>query len=820
MRILVVLRQPAVVVRTLEPVLRLLGEHGHSVRIACQSIKDRASREALLALTEDCPGITFGKVPKVRASSYTSLARPLRLGIDHLRYLEPPFEEPTKMRSDTEKKAPPAVRLLAGVLDAATGPRGVTFLRKLLQRVEQCIPPAPHIERFLLEQAPDVMLITPLVTFGSSQADFLRAARRLGIRTAYFVQSWDNLTTKGLLRDVPDLVLVWNDMQAKEAVTLHQVPRGQVRVTGAPGWDHWFERRPRRSRDEFCDEVRLRPDKPIVLYLGSHPWVIGGREEVDFVRRWMAALRAHGGLLAEAGILVRPHPARNRSDWARARLDDPRAAVWPRDGEQPLDDWTRQNYFESIHYASAVFGINTSAQIESAIVGRPVHTLLADDFRETQAGTVHFNYLQGDDIGLLYGARTLDEHAALLEASLRDATDGGRNERFVERFVRPFGRDIPATPLVVEAIEELAARPAPLPDRGPAIASAVSLGLKPLAALAARRAGPSTSATTTPPARELRAFVRGLTRDPASRPIVAGPWLGDEIAELLYWIPFLRYIQTAALGRDARLWVVARAGSSSWYRGVGTRHVLVDQLVPNPELAALALRFPDDGLDTLRAGLASLVGTDDFRAVPPRLIAPIRAERVRRDSDARFQRQLDRVLDLAPLDAPDPGDLELPDDFLAVRFAFDSAYPATDENRGFAVEAVAALARRATVVVLEPVEPLRELESRGDPARVRLLKGVGREREAAILARSDGFLGSYGSSAFVAALLGVPAVALYSKREHVLDEDLQIASSFLGRKSFGRLEALEASGSARGAGELAARLTANRERLSPPRPAR
>ena len=41
----------------------------------------------------------------------------------------------------------------------------------------------------------------------------------------------------------------------------------------------------------------------------------------------------------------------------------------------PVDTASRADYFDSIYHAAAVVGINTTAQIESAIVGRPVHTL-------------------------------------------------------------------------------------------------------------------------------------------------------------------------------------------------------------------------------------------------------------------------------------------------------------------------------------------------------------------------------------------------------------------------------------------------------------
>ena len=54
------------------------------------------------------------------------------------------------------------------------------------------------------------MLVTPLVT-EPTQADYVRSAAGLGIRSALLVASWDNLTNKGLLRDVPDRVYVWNE---------------------------------------------------------------------------------------------------------------------------------------------------------------------------------------------------------------------------------------------------------------------------------------------------------------------------------------------------------------------------------------------------------------------------------------------------------------------------------------------------------------------------------------------------------------------------------------------------------------------------------
>ena len=133
-------------------------------------------------------------------------------------------------------------------------------------------------------------------------------------------------------------------------------------------------------------------------------------------------------------------------------------------------------------------GLNTSAMIEAAIVGRPVHTVLLPEFRDSQEGTVHFHYLLDGPDALLRATRSLDDHAR----DLADVLDGhdrdpDRSARFVATFVRPAGIDVPATTRVVEALETLAARPAPEPQPAPAWTHFVRPLLRPFAHAAAKR---------------------------------------------------------------------------------------------------------------------------------------------------------------------------------------------------------------------------------------------------------------------------------------------------------------------------------------------
>ena len=122
-----------------------------------------------------------------------------------------------------------------------------------------------------------------------------------------------------------------------------------------------------------------------------------------------------------------------------------------------MDQTSRNDFFDSLYHAAAAVGINTSAQIEAGIVGRPVYSIRAREYAATQEGTLHFHYLLSENGGLLDMADTLDEHVNALSGSLsRTRDDDKRLKNFVEGFVRPQGLGVAATPLLADAVERLA----------------------------------------------------------------------------------------------------------------------------------------------------------------------------------------------------------------------------------------------------------------------------------------------------------------------------------------------------------------------------
>src|SRR6266508_600619 len=368
-----------------------LSERGHEVHLAFQLSRGALSRKPAP------PGVTNGFAPERRAfDGWLSVAWLVRAIGDLARYAHPRYEDAPVLRARMRKKvlkrlkkpgefepigrrvALRLARRLASTTDAKLSERVI----RASARLEAGIPTSRRIDRYIREWAPDVVLATPVVKAASTQVEFLKSARRLRIPAATCVASWDNLTNKGLLKFVPERVFVWNEVQRREATELHGIPAERVVVTGAQLFDPWFERRPSMTREEFVRRIGLDPGRPYVLYVCSNP-AMTELPESGFVVEWVEALRASGDeRLRGLGIAVRPHP-NEAGQWREVDLGRfGNVAVWPREGALPVTDEARADFFDSLAHSGAVVGINTTAMIEAAIVGKSVLTVLAPEFAQ------------------------------------------------------------------------------------------------------------------------------------------------------------------------------------------------------------------------------------------------------------------------------------------------------------------------------------------------------------------------------------------------------------------------------------------------------
>jgi FkbM family methyltransferase len=454
-------------VDTFEAVLGELLARGQDVTLAMQQ-RD-PERDARLSERLHHERFALVPCPDVRMDGWRAAAPLVRTARDWAQYTRPAYRTASKLhRRAVERLFRELGASLSGEappLAAGAGAR----VRDALAHIERAIPSDALHEEFLDRHRPDVLLVTPGLHFGSGQTDYIKAARARGVPVWMLLFSWDNLSTKGALHEPPDLMFVWNERQRHEAVELHDFPADRVVVAGAPRFDDFFALEPRVPRDAFFAPLGLDPERPTLLYLCSSRFIAA--RELAFIGSWLSALRAAGPPLDRCNVIVRPHPDVLLVDGG----PDPEAVTWPgmRQAtgwvQRPFDDaaavvlrttyGTPQAFYECLHHARAVVALNTSAELEAGIAGRPVYTVLSTDAAaDGQANTIHFNYLLREHGGFVHYAPDLASHVGQLAAAVDAPADTASIRTFIGAFLRPLG-DMPVAPALAAMLIERAAAP-------------------------------------------------------------------------------------------------------------------------------------------------------------------------------------------------------------------------------------------------------------------------------------------------------------------------------------------------------------------------
>ena len=447
--------------RNLDSVMRELCRRGHEVvflhgtrlddaRVAkklTQDSKKRMLGRGLQVAQSEIAGVTSGYRPEPPESWPLRLRRGRQL-INRGIYLRTGHPSPERVVGGLEKDMPLDLRakLDKPLWRSAIGTRAALGIWRW---IEAASPTSPTITSLLKETDPDVMLVSPTIwPKDPVEADYIHAARTLGIPAIGYVNSWDNLTSKGTVHVVPDIYIVWNEPIAREAAEIHDIPPSTIRITGAPHLDAFFSLRPRRTRAELCAEMGC-PDRPYVVFLCSSRTI--WENESSMVTAMADALAREFGANGPT-LVVRPHPTNPEPFKA---FSHPGVVIHPKGGDQADSPESWQEYYDQLAHASCVFGLNTTAFLEAVVANRPCLTIVSETYWPAQGRTGHFRHLlEGEFLEI---CRDMDDVAAHVRRILGGADEraSGRRE-FTRWFIRPCGLDVPASEVVASVIETVA----------------------------------------------------------------------------------------------------------------------------------------------------------------------------------------------------------------------------------------------------------------------------------------------------------------------------------------------------------------------------
>ena len=256
------------------------------------------------------------------------------------------------------------------------------------------------------------------------------------------------------------------------------------------------------------------------------------------------------------------------------------------------------------------------------------------------------------------------------------------------------------------------------------------------------------------------------------RPVIVGPWTGEVGFELIYWIPFVRWVLRKYRIPADRLWVVSRGGTRSWYGDAAPRYVdAFEFFSPDEFRTATAEAKKQRRVGAFDADLVERV-TSAHALGRPELLHPGLMYRLFMPfwKDLATIARVEKYGAYERLAAPDDPVLEtLPGDYVAARFYFSECFPDTPANRAFVSATIEGISRQSPVVLLNTpfaVDDHRDADARGGRVHT-----VGAHMPAprnlavqtAVIARARAFVGTYGGYSYLAPFCGVPSLAFYSE---------------------------------------------------------
>jgi CDP-glycerol glycerophosphotransferase (TagB/SpsB family) len=131
------------------------------------------------------------------------------------------------------------------------------------------------------------------------------------------VLSWDNNTSKGLMRVLPDNLIVQNEVIKKEAIRIQAVPSARIVCSGIPHYDYYRSLKP-MPRGEYEHKLGIPAGKKIVLVCpAGEKFISTDWHSFEILKR----AQKEGKIGSNVTFLISIHPS-NKVDFGGFVPDD------------------------------------------------------------------------------------------------------------------------------------------------------------------------------------------------------------------------------------------------------------------------------------------------------------------------------------------------------------------------------------------------------------------------------------------------------------------------------------------------------------------
>ncbi len=243
--------------------------------------------------------------------------------------------------------------------------------KKLFRYFDWHYSPSNFFDKQYETYKPDLVFIPDVYT-DFDQA-LIKEAKMRSIFTVGMVRSWDNNFSKGLMRFMPNKLIVNNEVIKKEVKELHNYPEKNIFVGGLPQFDDCLKA-PFKSREEFFKSVGGDPKKKTILFSPGW-WEISATNIV--VCQALKLAKEKGILPKDIQFFIRNHPTRPDSALEERLKNDPDFIVETPGvikGSGKFLEFSKQDnrqLIDTVYYSDVVIWIVTSIGLDSLVFDKP-----------------------------------------------------------------------------------------------------------------------------------------------------------------------------------------------------------------------------------------------------------------------------------------------------------------------------------------------------------------------------------------------------------------------------------------------------------------
>jgi len=228
------------------------------------------------------------------------------------------------------------------------------------------------------------LIIHPSVLEGLFITDLCAIGKKRKIPVIALMNSWDNPSTKALVLEKPDKLVVWGEQTKQHAVDFMSMSPENVNIFGAAQFESYKES-PTKSRDEICNILGIERNKKIIIYAGSSKSV----NEINHLQILEKEIANEN--LKNCHVIFRPHPWRSIVDDEEDFYDinfkfismDPFMKSFYNSPKRKTEKKMHlTNYIDTHNILSAcdmLISNMSTILLEAAVHGKPVLCMVSDE---------------------------------------------------------------------------------------------------------------------------------------------------------------------------------------------------------------------------------------------------------------------------------------------------------------------------------------------------------------------------------------------------------------------------------------------------------